>query len=203
MRKRISGILLTCLLLLATPCWGIVFDYSVAGTFLDDNQVSGSISGNVWIDDASYAPSLDNLTLMGNFTYSIPYFNLIFESTSMDFAKTGTESRLRIQFWTEPNPNAGYRNFNDSFYLVSTSGDFYGTANVLTNTGNFITDFATIPTQFFFPDDGYGVLSGPDPGIAHMSINLTQVSPVPEPTTMLLLSSGIVGLIACRKRFIR
>lgn len=76
MRKRISGILLTCLLLLATPCWGIVFDYSVAGTFLDDNQVSGSISGNVWIDDASYAPSLDNLTLMGNFTYSIPYFNL-------------------------------------------------------------------------------------------------------------------------------
>lgn len=73
----------------------------------------------------------------------------------------------------------------------------------LTNTGNSINDFATIPTQFFFPDDGYGVFNGPDPGIEHMSINLTQVSPVPEPSTILLLCSGIVGLIAYRKRFIR
>jgi hypothetical protein len=73
-----------------------MYDYSVAETFVDGNQISGNISGNVSIDDNGYAPSLANLTLMGNFAYLIPYFNLVIESTSVEFSKTRTESQLGI-----------------------------------------------------------------------------------------------------------
>lgn len=190
--KKMYFTVVASLLLLAAPCWGTIYDYSVNGTFLDRNQISGSISGNVWIDDANISTRSDQIS------YDIPYFTLIFQYTSSNFSKTGTEGSIRLQFWGPSNPNAGYRNYNDTF-MLSDGADVFATAAILTNTGNFITDFLTIPTFFSLPSGGFNQFMTPAPGIQRMSMDLTQVAVVPEPSTLIFLGFGLMGLASIRK----
>lgn len=222
--KRFLSILLAsaAIGLVAAPAHATLYDRG--GGLIYDNDLNIT-----WLQDANYAMTsgydadglmswndamtwADTLVYGGYSDWRLPTvvpqnYNWGYDGTTGIGYNITSGSEMGHLYYTELG-NLG---------IYATDGTYPQPGWGLTNTSPFTnlqpydaywsgTEYAPDPTYgawyFYFPD-GYQDAGDKPNDLYALAVRPGDVAAVPEPGTMLLMGSGLVGLIAARKRFLR
>lgn len=198
-RKKTTFLLIFLLLVFVrSEAFAIPYEYSISGTagyWTTDNQMvfwGQPITGSFVLNDPVVAQPFDSL----HYNYSLSDMYI----SGGSFLLSGA-GNIHVLFpggfgWGEPDMNltlGGYTSYADNFPGWEYRSFFYN------ENGSIDLSFADDPHTITF----YGSLySGP--GMTgdryYLNVTASRGASVPEPSTMLLLVSGLIGIFGVRKK---
>jgi len=152
---------------------------------------------------AQLASNSSQFTDIGRSWFDIPL--------SYDFEGIGNRYLLEISFGVAAQEAVfynfqGYPSGPNPPYTVGPVSVFDGTliwAPRIGNLAHFRMDIGTPPPIITTPDPPIGILINPEPSAPPPPANPQNSTSVPEPSTILLLCSGMIGLVGFRKKFLK
>jgi hypothetical protein len=170
-----------------------IINYNVSGglRFLDptlQEDILLPISGYALINNNPFEVVYENPDLVWYRSYEIVQYNIMVGNHSFIICHD-TEDFVRFTL-------------NDTWIFIG-GGEFDVTSGV-TSLPNFFLGFTS--ENRAFPRDWINALAGDIDGYNYLSessnikFSYNSTAPVPEPSTMLLLGSGLLGLIGFRKK---
>lgn len=169
------------------------------------DKLLGGASGN-WVTAAAGFPA-DYIEILGMpvLTIDLGQDVALSEISIWGYASTNANgvSEFSLQFATEAEGSGGFGNsigFNPSFFPTNDDTVRQAFPFGQTVTARWV-EFTAVDNFFFPPGDGSG---GETPGgdrVGLGEIAFAEPSPIPEPSTLILIGTGLVGLAAySRKR---
>jgi hypothetical protein len=155
-------------------------DWRLPTTVDDSAAYSGSLPSNFWYS-GNYSYSYNNTTSEFGHLYYTELGNKAIDDTSGNY-----------------QPNYGLKNKGD---LTNLKKDLYWSGTeCLAYPGNAWVFNTTTGYQYAGYEGSVGSVGYPVLGLAVRSGQVSEVAPVPEPSTLLLLGGGLAGLVLARRR---
>jgi hypothetical protein len=204
--KRLSAMFFSVILVLLSldSVFALPYYYSMAGSGIEEDNTSIGITGQMIIDNLS-------IIYIGSagaaFFYNIPYFYI--NIGGLTFSGAG---RIRSEHYAD-GADVGFTATFDTFDLLSSDqklywsmlsygATFYYENGTPYDKGPDPKDYYNIPYLIEFSQepiwlDGWG---NQPVNIDHMFISRIS-APIPEPSTMILLGTGLAALVGFRRKF--
>jgi hypothetical protein len=188
------------------------FTFTDTSSFTTSNFVSGSFT--------TASPLAPNLNQNGQFTPATELSVISFSFSNGNQTVTNTNSADsslpgEAGIWVETDSsgnlvgwliqlavvgNAGNGPFS---YIAVQTDNWYNNGYAPGNQDIFSSDFGQIPTVVFGENETLGAGTGHDPGTWSVSSTDLVSSPVPEPSSLALLGTGVLGTFCTlRRRFL-